>query len=117
MTSAYRKSEKRKAYDRLKARRYLELHRDEVNQKKRARRKRNPLYWLERELQRDPLKFPANRKVRTQVQLGKIKKPTHCEECLEPSVILHGHHEDYSKPLEVQWLCPKCHGKRHRVYV
>lgn len=27
---------------------------------------------------------------------------------------VHGHHEDYSKPLEVIWLCPKHHGERHK---
>ncbi len=25
----------------------------------------------------------------------------------------HMHHEDYSKPREVTWLCKPCHGQRH----
>jgi hypothetical protein len=47
----------------------------------------------------------------TAVQHGWVVKPTTCSECNKKSII-HGHHEDYSKPLEVQWLCPKCHAKR-----
>lgn len=27
---------------------------------------------------------------------------------------IHAHHEDYTKPMEVTWLCRGCHGKRHR---
>jgi len=34
-----------------------------------------------------------------------------CRECGD--VRAHGHHEDYSKPLEVVWLCQKHHRRRH----
>lgn len=27
---------------------------------------------------------------------------------------IHGHHEDYKKPLEVVWVCFACHAIRHR---
>jgi hypothetical protein len=26
---------------------------------------------------------------------------------------VHAHHRDYSKPLEVTWLCAKCHHRLH----
>lgn len=42
-------------------------------------------------------------------------KPEICEDCGEKSAIIHGHHEDYSTPLSVNWLCPKCHKLRHRI--
>lgn len=48
------------------------------------------------------------------VKRGDIKKPASCEECgLQKR--LTGHHDDYSKPLQVRWLCYTCHGKEHRV--
>jgi hypothetical protein len=37
-----------------------------------------------------------------------IKKPIICEGCKENHK-LNGHHEDYSKPLDVVWLCDDCH--------
>lgn len=51
-------------------------------------------------------------KLRNAVKSGRIKKPLLCEKC-GASGILHGHHEDYSKPLEVQWLCYVCHDIIH----
>ncbi|MHC4647806.1 MAG: hypothetical protein ACYTBJ_20275 [Planctomycetota bacterium] len=36
-----------------------------------------------------------------------------CEKCgAEPT---EAHHEDYSKPLEVIWLCPRCHKREHSI--
>jgi len=36
-----------------------------------------------------------------------------CERCGRADNI-HAHHEDYTKPLDVNWLCRDCHGVRHR---
>jgi len=43
---------------------------------------------------------------------GDMNKPNNCELC-NIKERLHAHHEDYSKPLEVKWLCPKCHNEIH----
>lgn len=45
---------------------------------------------------------------------GKIKRPCICASCNQPSDIIHGHHKDYQKPLDVVWLCPPCHGDIHK---
>lgn len=46
-----------------------------------------------------------------------FERGTTCETCgkvpLFPSTI-HAHHDDYSKPLDVRWLCASCH-KRHHI--
>lgn len=45
---------------------------------------------------------------------GRLTKPDRCERCGEPEEKLEAHHEDYSQPLRVNWLCDPCHGLRHR---
>jgi hypothetical protein len=46
------------------------------------------------------------------VKKGKIVKPDSCEICFEKTKV-EGHHQDYSKPLEVKWLCKRCHTDIH----
>jgi hypothetical protein len=29
---------------------------------------------------------------------------------------VHAHHQDYAKPLEVKWLCAKCHHRVHATF-
>ena len=45
-------------------------------------------------------------------QAGKIKVATACSVCGDEGR-LEGHHEDYSRPLDVIWLCRSCHLMRH----
>lgn len=42
---------------------------------------------------------------------GKLIK-SGCEVCGNPTV--HGHHDDYAKPLAVRWLCDTHHNEWHR---
>lgn len=54
----------------------------------------------------------VQKETRMAVARGDIVKPKLCELC-EKERRLDSHHEDYSKPLQVVWLCGGCHGKRH----
>lgn len=52
------------------------------------------------------MKRNARKLVAMRVRRGKMTKGP-CEVCAEVKV--EAHHEDYSKPLEVRWLCQKHH--------
>lgn len=49
------------------------------------------------------------------VQSGQVVRPTTCSDCGDAGRI-DGHHRDYAKPLDVDWLCQKCHRRRHAVH-
>ena len=45
------------------------------------------------------------------IRIGQIQKKP-CAIC-GSNTRIHGHHEDYQKPLDVIWLCTKCHLRGH----
>lgn len=57
------------------------------------------------------IKAKARSLARKAVNEGKIKRQC-CEICKNPEAVKH--HPDYSKPLEIRWLCSRCHGKTWR---
>ncbi len=43
-----------------------------------------------------------------------LREPESCEACQSTTAgKLQAHHDDYSKPLEVRWLCRSCHQRHH----
>lgn len=83
----------------------------------RARRARDPegLRAYDRaEYYRNLDKHVARIALNVAVSKGKVTRDP-CEVCGDRDT--HGHHEDYSRPLEVVWLCQAHHGERHRAPV
>lgn len=56
------------------------------------------------------LKCRARYEVRKALRNGILKKKP-CEVCGNP--VVEAHHNDYEKPLDVQWLCRECHDDVH----
>lgn len=64
-------------------------------------------------LSRNPGKRTAHTKVGNAVRDGRISREP-CEWCgTSPS---QAHHFDYTKPLEITWLCVKCHNTVHKIH-
>ena len=59
-----------------------------------------------------PEKVKARCKLSYAIQKGEIKKPKECFKC-DRETRLSGHHDDYNKPLVVEWLCSSCHKAKH----
>lgn len=61
----------------------------------------------------NPEKARAQRAVAWALKSGRLMRPVGCERC--PNADVAAHHEDYSKPLDVQWLCSFCHRRADDV--
>lgn len=74
------------------------------------RRAKNRIYAKNRRAQH-PEKHQARTAVNNAIRDGKIKRLP-CQRCGATQRV-QAHHHDYSKPLDVEWLCFKCHRQEH----
>ena len=68
---------------------------------------------------KNPIYKKAHKKVYLAIKQGKILKPNYCSQCGEKfprihSALLHAHHKDYTKLLDIIWLCVECHSPTYR---
>lgn len=69
---------------------------------------------------RYPEKQAAKQEVTKALKSGRLIRPPVCQGCgLDPGLardgrpLIQAHHEDYSRPLDVSWLCLSCHSAQH----
>ena len=66
-------------------------------------------------------KTQANQLVAQAVRRGELVPAAVCERCGKPPTPggikkrLDAHHADYSRPLDVEWLCHSCHRREHQA--
>jgi len=65
-------------------------------------------------LKRIKIKTKAHNTMNYAIRVGKLRRGA-CDVCGSTERI-EGHHEDYSKPLNVSWLCKKHHAVLHRKH-
>lgn len=85
---------------------------DSVREYDRKRGNRQTSENTRRYREENPRKYAAHSAVGYAVKSGKLFKLDRCEECMS-DLQVEGHHDDYSKPLEVRWLCSRCHSIWH----
>src|SRR3990167_6013912 len=106
----YKTNEEYNEYFRI----YRELNQDKMNaynrEYNRKWRKENGYHNEINSKLRYPEKEKARRILQVAVRAGKILKSP----CLCGNPKSQAHHGDYSLPLEVVWLCPRCHSKEHK---
>jgi hypothetical protein len=66
----------------------------------------------QRYIEKYPERVKANRKVRYAILKGELTKQP-CQVCDAIKVI--AHHKDYTKPLDVIWLCELHHKELHNA--
>jgi len=59
-------------------------------------------------------KRAAQNQVYRAVSRGDLVRPATCGRCGAGNCLIEASHNDYSRPLEVEWLCSSCHRRKDR---
>lgn len=96
-------------------RRYRENNRTKISDRSRLYAKLNKekrRAYEKDSRKNDSLKYRARDKMKYEIEAGRLIRKS-CELCGNEKA--DGHHIDYSRPLDVIWLCRKHHMEQHRL--
>lgn len=85
---------------------------DRIREYDRRRGNRQGKDYCKKYREKTPNKYKAHNIVNNAIRDGKLFKES-CNEC-GSSDRVHAHHDDYSKPLNIRWLCSAHHSQWHR---
>lgn len=133
--------EKSRAAARAKTARHVERNREKITARRRAQYAADPsphtarsvrYYWTHRESSMEtaragartaresgPKKRPRTDEVRAReavkyaLRVGKLVRPSTCSRCERADVPIQAHHPDYTRRLDVVWICKWCHEAEH----
>lgn len=92
--------------------RWVRTFEHQSNQRKawRAKNKQKVVAYADKQTKKDRLKVRVRQAVQRKIRRGEIERLP-CSVCGDPNS--QAHHEDYSKPFDIVFLCPKHHSERH----
>ncbi|UNY40552.1 putative HNH endonuclease [Pararheinheimera phage vB_PsoM_KLER1-1] len=64
-------------------------------------------------IERYPMRRAAHIITGNAIRDGRLIRPEQCE-CCTSTIKIEAHHDDYTKPLDVRWICEACHKEWHR---
>lgn len=91
-------------------RRHNSENREKILAYDRARGNRQDYSYVKEYRAKNPEIYAAHRAVKNAKKRGDLI-PQPCKECGADNA--HAHHHDYTKPLDVEWLCAACHRLEH----
>jgi len=94
--------EKRREYLKIKQKEYLQTQKGKLAHKNNSKEFR----------EKNPEKIEAQQSTRRAIKKGLLIRPKICSKC-QKNCKPHAHHEDYSKHLDIIWLCNDCHYNHH----